>query len=147
MALIADDPTDRAMQMLALTETLTQHVEAETRLIDAREPLPEGPMAQEKQRLANAYRLEMARIKQEPSLIDTAPQHLMARLRQATQALQAALNRHTDALAAVKTLSEGLAEVMAQEVHQRRVQARGYGEGGGYRTGLVSGPMAVDRQA
>ena len=73
MALLADDARDRAEQLLLITERLTAMVTEETRRIDARQSPLEGAQADEKNRLANAYRLELARIKQEPSLIQSAP--------------------------------------------------------------------------
>jgi hypothetical protein len=45
----------------------------ETGLIEARKPLPQGGRDEERNRLVNAYRLEMARIRQEPALIAEAP--------------------------------------------------------------------------
>jgi hypothetical protein len=77
MALIADDAADRAQQMLLVTERLTAIVLEETRRIDAREAPLGGAEAEEKQRLANAYRLELARIKLDRGLIDAAPPGLL----------------------------------------------------------------------
>ncbi len=61
MALIADDAADRAEQLLLLTERLGHLIGEETRRIEAREPPLAGAEADEKSRLANAYRLELAR--------------------------------------------------------------------------------------
>jgi hypothetical protein len=120
MALIADDAKDRVEQLLLVTERLTALIAAETRRIDAREPPLEGAEAEEKARLANTYRLELARIKQDPALIETAPPALLAQLRQATVALHKELAAHEAALNAVKLVAEGLVQAMAEEVVRQR---------------------------
>ena len=79
MALIADDYRDRAEQLLVITERLTALIAKETALIKARLPPRDGAEGDEKNRLANAYRLELARIKQEPALIEGA-RHPAARM-------------------------------------------------------------------
>jgi hypothetical protein len=73
MALLADDPKDRAEQLLLVTERLTALIDLETQRMDARQPPLDGAEAEEKTRLANAYRLELARIKQDRALIEGAP--------------------------------------------------------------------------
>ncbi|MGE0046682.1 MAG: flagellar basal body protein [Hyphomonadaceae bacterium] len=141
MALIADNPSDRAQQMLALTERLTETIARETELMRARQPLPEGEGAEEKQRLVNAYRLEMARIRDDRGLIAEAPDALRARLRAATVSLQDALAAHEAALGALKALTEGLVQAMAEEVARLRAGGGSYGASGAM-TG-TSGPTPV----
>src|SRR5262249_46050157 len=110
--------------------------------------------ADEKQRLANAYRLELARIKQEPSLINTAPPALLTRLREHTTKLQAVLDRHELALDAVKAVAEGLVQAMAEEGGRLRSGARGvcsgaggYGARGRVEANTGPSPAVLDRQA
>src|SRR5262245_15733048 len=120
MALIADNAADRAEQLILLTDRLAALIEEETARIDAREPSAPPEAAAEKERLANAYRLELARIKQDRALIDAAPKPLLAQLRLNTERLQAALAAHDIALGAVKFVAEGLVQAMAEEVHRQR---------------------------
>lgn len=68
----------------------------------------------------NAYRLELARVKQEPSLIDPAPPALLVQLRAKTVRLHEALAAHEIALGAVKLITEGLVQAMAEEVARQR---------------------------
>ncbi|MBC7768736.1 MAG: flagellar basal body protein, partial [Phycisphaerales bacterium] len=125
MALIADDCRDRAEQLIALTERLTALIAQEAQRIRARLPPLEGAEAEEKNRLANAYRLELARIKQEPALIEGAPPLLLAKLRKQTEKLHETLAAHEIELNAVKLITEGLVHAMAEEVARQR------GAGGG----------------
>ena len=130
MALIADTPTDRAEQLLLLTERLAVLIAAETARIEARQPPLDGADADEKNRLANAYRLELARIKQDQSLIEGAPSLLLARLKTQTERLHAVLADHEIALGAVKIVAEGLVQAMAEEIVRQRGGAQHYGASG-----------------
>lgn len=146
MALIAENAADRAEQLLLVSERLTALIVAETERIRARRPPLEGPEAEEKNRLVNAYRLELARIKQDPALIAGAPQPLIERLKQQTAELHAALAEHEIALGAVKIVAEGLVQAMAEEVSRQRNGARGYGAQGQLAT-AATGAAVLDRNA
>lgn len=146
MALLADNPTERADQLLLLTERLTALIVKETQRIDAREPPLDGEEGEEKARLANAYRLELARIKQDRSLLDGAPPGLLTQLRAQTTKLQDALAEHEIALGAVKLIAEGLVQAMAEETARAAGGARLYGATGGLESAATV-PVAVDRKA
>ncbi len=66
MALLADDAAHRVEQLMLLTERLSLLVTQEAELMETRSPLLEGAQAEEKNRLANAYRLELARVRARP---------------------------------------------------------------------------------
>jgi hypothetical protein len=147
MALLADDARDRAEQLALITMRLTAMVAEETRRIDARQPPLEGAEAEEKNRLANAYRLELARIKQEPALIQTAPAALLQLLKQHTLALHEQLAKHAISLNAVKVVSEGLVHAMAEEIVRQRNGASNYGARGGLAKSNGPNPAILDRSA
>jgi hypothetical protein len=147
MALIADDAQDRAEQLLAVTERLTVLISEETRRIDAREPPLEGAEADEKNRLANAYRLELARIKQDRSLIEGAPPAVLAKLKQSTLVLHEALGAHDIALNAVKAITEGLVQALAEEVVRQRGGGANYGANGAPAGPSGPSPAILDRNA
>lgn len=147
MALIAEDARDRVEQLTLLTERLSALIGEETQLIDARRPPLEGEKAEEKNRLANAYRLELARVKQDKSLIDAAPPAMLAALKVQTQALHEAMEKHEQALAAVKAVSEGLVNAMAEEVVRQRGGEAGYGAGGAQAKPAGPTPALIDRNA
>lgn len=147
MALIADDAKDRAEQLLLMTERLTALAAEDTRRINERRPLPEGGDADEKNRLANAYRLELARIKQEPSLIETAPPELLRQLRERTVALHETLAAHELALNAVKVVSEGMVHAMAEEIARQRLSGANYSAQGALQERTSPLPTVLDRSA
>lgn len=147
MALIANDAQDRAEQLILLTERLAALVAEEARRVDARLPPLDGAEGEEKNRLANAYRLELARIKQEPALIESAPPALLQALRDRTVKLHEALAEHETALNAVKLITEGLVHAMAEEVARQRGPAVNYDAQGAMEA--LSGPIptVLDRSA
>jgi hypothetical protein len=147
MALIADDAADRAQQLLALTKRLIAILREETALIEARNPLPDGDAAEEKARLVNAYRLEMARIKADPALIEGAPAALSASLRRATVSLNEALAAHALALEAVKSLTEGLVQAIAEEITRCQAGGGAYRADGGLAGASGPTPIALNETA
>ncbi|MEZ5995126.1 MAG: flagellar basal-body protein FlbY [Hyphomonadaceae bacterium] len=147
MALIADNAQDRAEQLLRLTERLAALAAEETARIEARQPPLEGAEAEEKNRLANAYRLELARIKQEPSLLEGAAPATLTQLRASTVALHETLADHEAALGAVKLLSEGLVHAMAEEVARQRNAGANYGARGALAPSAAPAPTVLDRSA
>jgi hypothetical protein len=146
MALIADDAKHRVEQLLIVTGRLAILIDEETRCIAARLPTPAGAQAEEKSRLANAYRLELARIKQDRRLVEGAPPSLLAQLRMSTERLQVSLAAHEIALGAVKIVAEGLVQAMAEEVVRQRGGAASYGARGALSPASAS-PAIVDRTA
>ncbi len=147
MALIANDAADRAEQLLLVTERLTALVVEETRRMDAREPPLDGAAAEEKQRLANAYRLELARIKDDKSLIEGAPPALLNTLRERTALLQDKLATHDIALSAVKIISEGMVHAMAEEIARQQGGDAQYGATGGLAAASGPRPAVLDQRA
>jgi hypothetical protein len=103
--------------------------------------LPQGGRDAERNRLVNLYRLEMARIKQEPSLIADASPAAIAALSDATTQLQAALSRFERALEAVRVVSEGLLRTMAEAAAERAQGPRTYAATG--LEGAAKQPPAV----
>lgn len=147
MALKADDARDRAEQLVLVTTRLTALIQEETRRIEAREPPLGGAEADEKTRLANAYRLELTRIKHDKSLIEGAGDDLLGQLRSTTEALNAALAAHEISLSAVKLVSEGLVQAMAGEIARQRQGEAGYGAGGGLSAPRGPSPTVLDKSA
>lgn len=147
MALIADNPQDRAEQLLALTERLADLIVEDTNRLKMREAPLDGPKGEEKNRLVNAYRLELARVKQDPALIRDASEAAHERLRRATLALQDALAAHELELSALKFVTEGLVQAMAEETNKQRAGARSYGATGGIESAAGPSPALIDRTA
>ncbi len=123
----AHDADDRVSQILALTERLTALLAAEAAAFEARRPHEAFTNSEEMGRLANVYRHESVRIKANPGMIAAAAPALRARLLKATAAFEAVLARHGRALAAAKTVTEGLVRAIAEEVAATRQARTPYG--------------------
>ena len=136
--LAADDAADRARQLIALTERLTDLIAADTRAFEARRPQDAAGRIGETSDLANLYRRESLRIRHDPTLLDGVDLEERRRLARATEAFEAVLARHGRAIEAARTVTEGLVQAIAAEVAKQRTAGAGYGAGGGAIAGDAS---------
>ena len=127
MALLADDCSDRALQLLALSERLASLLDIETAAFNRQGDMLPAHLADEKTRLANTYRLELTRIAQNKSLISGAPEHLRQRLEAVTKVLQASIKENARAVNKLRTVSEGLVKAIGDEIAKKRAAPVGYG--------------------
>jgi hypothetical protein len=146
LALIADNAADRAEQLLALTQRLGELADIEGAALAAGQPLSGEGAGDELRRLANAYRLEMARIREDRSLIADAPRPLRQKLQAETAVLQEKLDVYAAALLAAREVTEGLVQAVAEEVQRARRAPAAYGAHGGYADQGVL-PVALDQRA
>ena len=143
--LAATGPEDRARQMLRLTGRLTELIEQETALFEARRASEAEPLQPEKSRLATIYRRETQLAAKDPARFSGAPEALKAELRAATQAFEAALERNGRVVTALKAVTEGVVKAIADEAARQKTAGSGYGPGAA-QTGSL-GAMALDRSA
>ena len=134
------DSTERATQLLAMTQRLVALVAAEIEVVKARKLSSLSADWDEKERLVHAWRIEVSRVKNEPALLDGISPDLKASLRQAAMEMEQNLEAHAQALMATKTVTEGLVRSIAGEIASSRSAPAGYG-----RTGAVN--AAVRREA
>lgn len=148
MALLADNPTDRAEQMLALTERLTKLIDLENARLGEFLPPLDGEEGEEKARLANLYRQELARIAENKTLLAGAAKSVIDRLGVATTRFRESLQIHERLLIGFKDVSEGLVKAIAEEVTRLRAGPATYAATGGYAAkGGGAGALALDRTA
>lgn len=127
MAIAATDAADRVEQLIALTERLTGLVALEAQAFEERRPQDAARHLAETSKLANLYRHESMRVRGNPKLVESAPAEQRQRLTRATEAFDAVLARQGRALAAAKTVTEGLVRAIADEVASQRAGAGSYG--------------------
>jgi hypothetical protein len=126
-AMTTNEGSERAQQMITLTRRLTDMLATETRAFEARRPHEVAANMEEVAQLANLYRRESARLREQPGLLEGASPAVRGQLMQATQTFEAVLARHGRALAAAKEITEGLVQAIAQEVAAARLAGPGYG--------------------
>lgn len=145
----ASDPNDRADQMLAVAHRLIELIRKEAEAMRERRLQGAGADWEEKERLVHAWRLEVQRIRLDPSLIRTADADRRARLAAASRDLEIQLDAHETALAALKEVTEGLVKEIAVEIGAARAAPRGYGANGTLGGGakLAASGVAVDAKA
>jgi hypothetical protein len=121
---------ERVDQLVVLTDRLTALIAQQAQAFEARRPQDAAANMEETARLANAYRHEALRIRQQATVLNklSRPQH--QKLTQATKAFDAALARHGRALHAVKTVTEGLVHAIAEEIASQRTANSAYGPRG-----------------
>lgn len=129
MALAAADAADRVDQLIILTERLTDLIVKEAQAYESHRPQEAAHQVEETQRLANIYRHESMRVRADPGLVQGAPSAMRQKLVRATEAFDAVLARHGRAIAAAKTVTEGLVRAIAEEVASQRERTSSYGPG------------------
>ncbi len=147
MTLAARDPADRVEQLILLTKRLTDLARRETELYDARQPLEAAAFQDEAARLAAIYRQETAAIAKTPALVAGAPADRRTHLRQLTEEMHAVLANHADAVAALKTLTEGLVQAIADHVADTRRSAARYGPNAAVADRDARAAITLDRTA
>jgi len=126
MAITAGNSSERARQLLALTQRLGERLKHEADILEAHraQDLFEG--IEETRQLSNLYRHESARIRADPSLLAGLTAVEKAALRTATEAFQAQLERYERAVTAAKTITEGIIAAVAEDMNQRRSASATY---------------------
>ena len=121
---------ERVDELIALTERLTGVVAEQAKCFESRRPQDAAAYVEEVGRLANLYRHESARMRADPGLVNGLPAAQRTRLVRATEAFDAVLARQNRAVAAAKTVTEGLVRAIAEEVAAQRHQGATYGATG-----------------
>ena len=129
-----EQASERVDQLVALTERLTGLVAEQAKCFESRRPQDAAAYVDEVGRLANLYRHESAKVRANPGLVSAAPPAQRTRLVRATEAFDAVLARQNRAVAAARTVTEGLVRAIAEEVAAQRQQGSTYGATGA--TGL-----------
>jgi len=140
---------ERANQLLAMTQRLASLVRAEIAAMKERKLSNTSPDWDEKERLVHAWRLEVSRVKADPSLLAGISDAFKADLREAAKQLEEGLEAHAKALVATRTVTEGLVRSIAAEIASARSAPAAYGRTGAVNEGQrreASG-IAVDAKA
>jgi hypothetical protein len=144
-----NSPLERADQLLAMTKRLISLVSAEVDALKAKRLDGASTDWDEKERLAHAWRLEVAYIKTNPAALAGIAEDRKQALRESAKQLEEQLEAHARALGAMKTVTEGLVRSIASEIATARSAPAGYGRGGAVNTATkreASG-LAVDAKA
>lgn len=122
---------ERAEQLEAMTRRLIGMVRQEAEQVAAHRLSAANADWDEKERVVHAWRLEVARIKADPSQLAGLSLARKHSLKESSRALEQALESHALALEASKAVTEGLVRSIAAEVAAVRAAPAGYGRSGG----------------
>lgn len=140
---------ERADQLLVITERLNTLIVGEIQALKMRRLDGASADYEEKERLCHAWRLEVGRIKADPRLLAGIDEGRKAALREAAKRLEAALEGHAMAVAAMKEVTEGIVRAIVGEVASQRAAPPAYGRSGQVSNGPQrdSSGLAVDAKA
>jgi hypothetical protein len=132
--------------MIGLTEQLTALLADQARAFEQHRPQDAAAGLPEITRLTLIYRAGSAQVRAQPKIVEDAPAELRTRLLRATEAFDAVLERQGRALAASKTVTEGLVKAIAEEIAARRGVGQAYGPSGPRRA-VAATAITYDQQA
>lgn len=121
---------DRAEQLLAMTRRLIGLLDAEIVAVSARKLDASSANWDEKEKLVHAWRLEVSRIKADPAQMSGLSPARKDALKTAAKELEERLLAHERALAAARSVTEGLVRSIAAEIAAVRSAPAGYGAQG-----------------
>ena len=113
--------------VVRLTDRLTELLADQARAFEQHRPQDAAAGLPEVTRLTHLYTAASAAVRAQPKLLETASPQLRRRLLAATEAFDAVLQRQGRALAASKTVTEGLVKAIADEIAAARNVGRAYG--------------------
>lgn len=120
-------PADLVDRMIALTVELGAVIARETEALRNRNREEVTSLQPEKIRLANEYALDVQSVQTRKELIDRAPAERVARLKAGMVELDRLLVLNGEALAAARSVSEGLIRMVANAMSEKAAPALGYG--------------------
>ena len=138
---------ENVQRLIALTEQLTERMRLDAEAFEARRPHEAAGRIDETQKLANLYRFESDRVRQNPAMVAGASPTLRQKLARASVAFEATLARHGRAVYALKTVTEGVVKAIAEEVAKARAATAGYGPGARMTTSDTAVAIALNRRA
>jgi hypothetical protein len=131
--------------IVTLTEKLTALLAEQARAFEQHRPQDAARNLDEISRLTNVYRTASAHVRSQPQMVESASDDLRRRLLRATEAFDAVLERQGRALAATKTVTEGLVKAIAEEIAVKRGVGQAYGPNAARR--IPATAITLNRQA
>ena len=138
---------ERINQLIALTERLTGLVAAQAQAFEARRPQDAAANMEETLRLANTYRHEALRVRQQSALLGKMSPGQHQKLTRATEAFDAVIARQGRALHAAKTVTEGLVQAIAEEIAVQRNAGSAYGPRGAQNRPAAAASVTLNQRA
>jgi flagellar biosynthesis/type III secretory pathway chaperone len=123
---------ERVVQLIMMTESLADIIDQEVDLLSKRRPSSLAEFEQEKTRLAKVYANEMTTFRKDLSLTKDVPAGLLQDLKSSTARLRTKLDKQTNVLTGLRTVSEKMVQAIAKEVSKTRAPETAYGKNAVY---------------
>ena len=117
----------RVERIVAMTERLTEALEADIAALDRGKPAEMPSIAQEMQQLTSLYGREVASLK--ATRLNALPAPARATLTAATKRFHETLSLHGRRLSCVRNASEGMIRAIVEDVERKRRMTRTYAPG------------------
>ena len=141
------EAADRVDQLTGLTDRLTALITQECKAFEERKPHEVALTLDETARLANLYRHESVRVRNNVDLVQAAPLAKRMRLMRSTEAFEAVLARHGRALEAARSVTEGIVRAVANEVAATKATGVGYGDSAAAASHAVATAVTLNKRA
>ncbi len=139
---------ERVVQLILMTESLADIIDQEIDLLATRRPSALAEFEEEKTKLAKVYANEMTSFRKDRSLTKDVPEGLLQDLKSSTARLRTNLDKQTNVLTGLRTVSEKLVQTIAKEVAKTRNPNTAYGKNAVYAKAANSGTaFALNRTA
>lgn len=120
-------PLEQVTVMITLIRQLEGVMDREVRALKKLAIGEVEALQEEKALLAEAYGIEMGRLRQRPEVLGGLDEHVRVTLEDAVRALQATAARNADSLLAAQTVIERIVEKLADSARGVRQGLAGYG--------------------
>ncbi len=143
------DLQTRALAATTLGRRLGDLVAEENALLRSRRPAALASSADEKQRLTEAYEIEVQALKAEPAALSALGKEPLARLRDATGYFQDQLEEHRRLVQAAKALTEKMLNQVAERAGRRDKPVMNYGRDAvmapAFKAAATAVPLTLDQ--
>lgn len=143
------DTRDRALAAASLGRRLGELVAEENELLKLRRPSELVASDEEKQRLTNAYEIEVQALKGDPTGLAALAPEILAGLRAATGYFQDQLEEHRRLVQAARVITEKLLNRVSEQAGRRDKPVMNYGRDAvmapAFKSAMVAVPLALNR--
>lgn len=143
------EPLEQVTLFMTLMHRLTQVMDRERQLLRGMELDALRDAGEEKATLAEAYEIELKRLRASPEVLAELAPQVRAELTAATRGFQEALTANVKALLGARQVVEKLAQHIADSLARAAAPHAGYGERGGPQPAEPRGqviPLALNRR-
>ncbi len=132
-----------AGKLIRLTESLTDVIKEENRLLEARRVSEIKSVQQEKNRLSAEYQKEMQRIRINDNILGPKDSPVRETIKEVTKSFHDELIKHGKLLMRFKNATEGMIKAISKEVSKQKPVAQQYNARANMQPSLMARPQSI----